>query len=651
MKRDPPKTRGRGPEEKPGGAPREKPKEDDVSTAALRKELEALKRRLAEKEKEEAEGLPKEKKRKAKEKDEKKKPLEGGGFTTLPLGKQARLPGSPPSDPSSDETSSEESGKSKKKDPKERRKRKRSKSRKSSREPKGDKEGKDKKEKKKKKKEKKEKKKKKKEKDKGPFGIAKTEEWSKCESSHTSGSEESSSSRSGFRNASGGMGHHLRLVAYAKKCPGRLAVRLLRKMGEAVGFSSGANLLQSPTSVGAVPASAHLYYLAVMTPQLPGGPAAPRDLLPISPEGISKLAGPWTAQERDWLVWICLVVNFWYCSGWDKPSGLEHLNEISQKQEGMLKERLWPSVQRLCEGNPLLPTFEEIIKEMGRKGQDYDGSTWVVMETLEVEKVVACWPSKETAAIQPIARYLTGEAKKQLECPMSTILPHDQWPAPLTKSYVRASDEVWANLVAEGYKRGLFQACPEEEILRGPHGEKILNGAGAVPKEKHGKQLQRFISIFCPLNEVSIKVQGDESTLPYVGQVLLLNVPRKHEVLIDSEDMESAFNLFLMPEGFRGLFCYEKQVPGTCLGLDSSDPTWVSLRTVPMGWLSAVGIVQAAIRHLAFVEAGLPLEAEVRKGKAMPKKEKFLLYLDSVDQLRVVSKKMADKSRSRGLCH
>lgn len=377
----------------------------------------------------------------------------------------------------------------------------------------------------------------------------------------------------------------------------------------------------------------------------PGGPAAPRDLLPISLDGISKLAGPWTAQEKDWLMWICLVLNFWYCSGWDKPSSLEHLNEISQKQEGMLKERLWPSVQRLCEGNPLLPTFDEIIKEMGRKGQDYDGSTWVVMETLEVEKVVACWPSKETAAIQPIARYLTGEAKKQLECPMSTILPHDQWPAPLTKSYVRASDEVWADLVAEGYKRGLFQACPEEEILRGPHGEKILNGAGAVPKEKHGKQLQRFISIFCPLNEVSIKVQGDESTLPYVGQVLLLNVLREHEVLIDSEDMESAFNLFLMPEGFRGLFCYEKQVPGTCLGLDSPDPTWVSLRTVPMGWLSAVGIVQAAIRHLAFVEAGLPLEAEVRKGKAMPEKEKFLLYLDSVDQLRVVSKKMAALSR------
>lgn len=377
----------------------------------------------------------------------------------------------------------------------------------------------------------------------------------------------------------------------------------------------------------------------------PGGPAVPRDLLPISLEGIGTLDGPWSVDERNWLIWICLVLNFWFCTGWEKASNLEHSKSVTQKQKVMLEERLWPSVRRLCEGDPKLPSFDEVIKEMGKKGQDYDSSTWVVMETLETEKVVACWPSRETAAIQPIARYLTGETRRQLECPMSTILPHDQWPATLTKSKVRASDEVWNDLVTEGYKRGLFQPCPDEEVLRGPNGEKILNGAGAVPKEKHGKQLQRFISIFCPLNEVSVKVQGDESTLPYVGQVLLLNVPREHEVLIDSEDMESAFNLFLMPEGFRGLFCYEKQVLGSCVGLDTSEPTWVSLRTVPMGWLSAVGIVQAAIRHLAFVEAGLPLEAEVRKGRPLPEKERFLLYLDSVDQLRVVSKRMAALSR------
>ena len=206
---------------------------------------------------------------------------------------------------------------------------------------------------------------------------------------------------------------------------------------------------------------------------------------------------------------------------------------------------------------------------------------------------------------------------------------------------MRASDEVWKRLIAEGFRRGMFQACPPEEVLKDKEGRPVLNGAGAVPKEKGGQMLQRFISIFVPLNEVSVKISGDEGTLPYVGQVLLLNVPREDEVIVDSEDLQSAFNLFEMPPGWRGLFCYEKRVPGSCLGLDHDEPTYVALRTVPMGWLSAVGIVQAAIRHLAFKEAGLPIEQEIQKHQPLPEGDRFLLYLDSVDQLRVVSKAMS----------
>ena len=223
---------------------------------------------------------------------------------------------------------------------------------------------------------------------------------------------------------------------------------------------------------------------------------------------------------------------------------------------------------------------------------------------------------------------------------MASILPSEEWPKELPKSYVRATDETWAKLVEEGYKRGLFQHCPEKEILCTPDGRKILNGAGAVPKSKGGQLRQRFISIFCPLNAVSRKIEGDESTLPYVGQVHLLHIPDECEIVVDSEDMTSAFNLFKMPEGWRGLFVYEKTTPAHCLGLPGDEPVYVALRTVPMGWISAVGVVQAAIRHLAFKIAKLPAEAEVQKWKEIPEADKLLLYLDSVDQLRLVSKTM-----------
>ena len=151
----------------------------------------------------------------------------------------------------------------------------------------------------------------------------------------------------------------------------------------------------------------------------------------------------------------------------------------------------------------------------------------------------------------------------------------------------------------------------------------MLNGAGAVPKVKNGEMKQRFISILCPLNAVSSKIEGSEGTLPYVGQVSLLRIPDEHEVVIDSEDMASAFNLFEMPLGWRGLFVYEKQVPAHILGLEGDQPTYVALRTVPMGWLSAVGIVQEAIRYLAFTVAKLPPSGEIPKVEGASKGSKI----------------------------
>lgn len=131
-----------------------------------------------------------------------------------------------------------------------------------------------------------------------------------------------------------------------------------------------------------------------------------------------------------------------------------------------------------------------------------------------------------------------------------------------------------------------------------------------MPKEKGWQILQRFMSIFCPLNAVSRKIEGQEGSLPYVSQVCLLNVSQEGCLLIGSEDFQSAFNLFAMPLGWRRLFCFEKQVRGDLVGLSSPDPVYISLRTVPMGWISAVQPSDIIIR-----EAQLPLEGEIQKRK------------------------------------
>ena len=372
----------------------------------------------------------------------------------------------------------------------------------------------------------------------------------------------------------------------------------------------------------------------------PGGPAAPTDILPMSIEAIREVESV-NEDVRDWGAFTVLCLNYHFCCGWEKATSLAHSRSLTGPQEALLKEHIFPACARMIEGNPVIPQKETILKELTRKGMDYEGSTYVVMEDLDAEKIVACWPAKEAAAVQPITKFVKGITKESLEKPKHTILPEDEWPEQIPKSYVRADTETWEKIVAEGWKRGLFQPCPEKEVICDKQGRKILNGAGAVPKEKNGKMQQRFISIFCPINAVSQKISGDEETLPYVGQVSLLHIPDEQEILIDSEDMQSAFNLFSMPVGWRGMFCYEKQVRGRVMGLNTDDLCYVSLRTVPMGWISAVGVVQAAIRTLAFDMAKIPLDQEVQKWRSLPEGDRYLLYLDSVDQLRPVSKAMA----------
>ena len=318
-----------------------------------------------------------------------------------------------------------------------------------------------------------------------------------------------------------------------------------------------------------------------------------------------------------------------------------HQDTLSEKQFTLIRDHLAPAVERMIGRDETVLSGEIMTEELARKGHDYDGSSYVVMEDIDKEKVLACWPTASEAAIAPLEDFLEGETRRLVLTPGATILPEEEWPEKIPQSYVRATDETWQELIAEGYKRGLFQACPDSEVLQDARGRKVLNGAGAVPKIKKGEVKQRFISIFCPLNAVSQKIEGDEGTLPYVGQVHLIQVPEESEIIIDSEDMASAFNLFRMPLGWRGMFVYEKKVPASCLGLPGEEPTYVALRTVPMGWVSAVGTVQAAIRHLAFKEAGLPLKSEVQKWQEMPKDSHLFVYLDSVDQLQVVSRTMA----------
>jgi hypothetical protein len=81
-----------------------------------------------------------------------------------------------------------------------------------------------------------------------------------------------------------------------------------------------------------------------------------------------------------------------------------------------------------------------------------------------------------------------------------------------------------------------------------------------------------------------------------------------------------------------------KPVRGRVLGLKHNDWTWLTMNVVPMGWLSAVGVIQYLHRQLALRVAGLPRQLELRRDRPPALNEKFeirrfwQLYIDNFDE-------------------
>ena len=115
---------------------------------------------------------------------------------------------------------------------------------------------------------------------------------------------------------------------------------------------------------------------------------------------------------------------------------------------------------------------------------------------------------------------------------------------------------------------------------------------------------------------------------------------------MDSEDIVSAFNLFAVPEQWRGAFVFEKRVPGSVVaGGDPNVFIYVSIGTVPMGWVAAVDLIQQVARRIVFGMAKIPPELEVKSEGLFPHDGAWVLVcLDGLDVVRAVSGRSAARS-------
>eukprot|EP00971_Amphidinium_carterae_P325008 6455066-Amphidinium_carterae.1 len=224
-------------------------------------------------------------------------------------------------------------------------------------------------------------------------------------------------------------------------------------------------------------------------------------------------------------------------------------------------------------------------------------------------------------------------------CDLSMI----EWPDEPRLSKVHCDRLEWIKLVKAAHQRGMMTWLDESKVFS-PRGKPLLNGAMGVRKVKKldgvEVECQRFISILTPINEyVSFVVDGDQ-LLPYVGQLTTLVLDGEQIAVVDSDDLESCFNLFRMPPDWYPYFGFSMKVPLSTFGVEDDGDRMVvpALMVVPMGFKASVGIVQAAVRRLVFEECKVEKAAELNRVQTIPDPQEGLadVYLDSFDWIRLL---------------
>ena len=98
---------------------------------------------------------------------------------------------------------------------------------------------------------------------------------------------------------------------------------------------------------------------------------------------------------------------------------------------------------------------------------------------------------------------------------------------------------------------------PEEAILRDQGEQKVFIGAMAVRTVKiddQGREVEhkRFISVLAPSCEETLA-----SSLAN-GRLSLMSLKEDEELTLESEDMDIAFNLFLLPPAWAGFLTWRQ---------------------------------------------------------------------------------------------
>ena len=277
------------------------------------------------------------------------------------------------------------------------------------------------------------------------------------------------------------------------------------------------------------------------------------------------------------------------------------------------------SIKRvLCLDETLSRTPEEAEKELSSRYLNYTGEEVPKMQVLQVASSKVALPPKSHGGSIDAKALVCAGTRRFLEHPEEALLDKAQDNIKLqAKVHIAHGEELefCKMLVDHNICRWLA-----DEDVQWVGGQPILNGLFGVGKGSYlddGREIQRVIMNLVPANSVLKQAQGGTSDLPSITQYLSLVMKGEDTLAFHQSDMSSAFYLFAIPPGWSRVMAFNIKFRGSDIGLNSDQWFRPACAVIPMGWSSAVSIMQELAERLT-VLGKLPQDHRVRRTSPLP---------------------------------
>jgi len=358
-----------------------------------------------------------------------------------------------------------------------------------------------------------------------------------------------------------------------------------------------------------------------------------------------------TAGIQCWKWLVVAALNYMYC-------GMEHCSYyhikgkvVRSAGQQLAMDKIDEAVRRFlfADGTPRSMRVGNPVE--GDMAWAYWGAEVQVALPLTLQGVLPSLPAAGVAGSVDILSLVSDQTRALLQDPSLLRLDEAEVEDPLpTAKVIVASQNDYEDVVRALWERGMCE--PEDVPNTVRHkGRPVRNGLMGVHKKwvkgSDGEELQvlRLIINLVPTNALQRPMRGASQRMGYPMLLSSIVLHGNESLVFYSEDQASCFHMYLVPEAWRNFFVIDREVPGPCLGLPEGTRARPRIRTVPMGWVQAVDIIQEAFEFLNFQEppqgAGLRSDAFFRMGSPSPNlsgsnRDWFQLYVDNWDQGKVV---------------